>query len=176
MNTKKSLWMFVGCIIIAALFLGFVTEAKAETMKYRVSSYIQQIEILPVGDSEGHALFIVSQKGLAYFENGDVAVYVNWQTGDGTAGRGSTWQGYALLTFEDGSTFVAKFETTTSLGPKGLPSHKGTAKLIKGTGRFEGIQGDITFAGRALVPYSKEKGLRGDQYIDAVATYTLPRK
>jgi hypothetical protein len=176
MDTKNSLWIFVGCIIIAALFLGFVIEAKAETMKWRTSSYTQQMEILPVGDSEGHGLLMGSNKGQAYFENGDVAVYANWWTGDATLGRGATLQGYARYTFEDGSTFVGKFETTLSPGPKGLPLQKGTAKLIKGTGRFEGIQGDITFEGRALVPYSKEKGLWGDMYFDAVATYTLPRK
>ena len=161
MVTQKSFGIFVGCIIIAALFLGFVIEAKAETMKWRTSAYTQQMEILPVGDSEGHVLFMGSSKGQAYFENGDVAVYANWWAGDGTAGRGSTTQGYARYTFEDGSTFVGKFETTLSPGPKGLPLQKGTAKLIKGTGRFEGIQGDITFEGRSLVPYFKRKGTLG---------------
>ena len=175
MDTKKSLWIFAGCIIIAALFLGFVIEAKAETMKWRVSTYLHQMEILPVGDTEGHVLFMGSRKGLAYFENGDVAVFVNWFTGDVTKGQGPN-QGYALYTFGDGSTFVGKFESTQSVAPKGLPLQKGSAKLIKGTGRFEGIQGDVTFEGKGLVPYSKEKGLLADQYIDAVATYTLPRK
>ena len=85
-----------------------------------------------------------SRKGLAYFENGDVAVYVNWWTGDVTKGHGPN-QGYVLYTFEDGSTFVAKFESTQSPGPKGFALQKGSGKLIKGTGRFEGIQGDVTF-------------------------------
>jgi len=175
MDTKNSLWIFVGCIIIAALFFGFIIEAKAETMKWRASTYINQMEILPVGDTEGHVLFMGSRKGLAHFENGDVAVFVNWWTGDVTKGHGPN-QGYVLYTFEDGSTFVGKFESTQSPGPKGFALQKGSGKFIKGTGRFEGIQGDLTFEGRSLAPYSKEKGLLSDMYFDAVATYTLPRK
>jgi len=34
----------------------------------------------------------------------------------------------------------------------------------------------MTYTGKALTPYSKEKGLWGDVYYDITSTYTLPRK
>ena len=52
-------------------------------------------------------------------------------------------------------------------------SGKGT--FIKGTGRFEGIQGEMIFSGRYLTPYSKEKGLYGDMLIDATSNYKIVR-
>jgi hypothetical protein len=175
MATKKLMMVLFTLFIIVAWLLGFVGEARTETMKWKIYTYVTQMEILPVGDAEGHFLSMGMRRGLGHFENGDVAVYANWWTVDTTKG-GTATQGYALYTFEDKSTFAGKFEVTARPGPQGLPLYKGIGKLINGTGRFEGIQGEITIEGKNLLPYVKEKGLLADAYFECVATYTLPRK
>jgi len=159
---------FVSTLIIAAWFLGPVTRAGADDMKYRVSSYIMKYEALPVGDVEGHFMILFSRRGLAYFENGEVATIQNCGTADSIRGMG-TVQFYSMVTFADGSTIFGKFEGT-------IEYHKGTGKYIKGTGRFEGIIGTFTYAGKTLTPYSKEKGTMGDFYYDVISTHTLPLK
>ncbi len=175
MASKKLMVVFFTFFIIVAWLLGFAGEAPAETAKWKIFTYVAQMEVIPVGDTEGHFLMMGSRRGLAYFENGDVAIFVNWFTADITKGQGVA-QGYALYTFEDKSTFAAKFEVTQQPGPQGLPLYKGAGKFIKGTGRFEGIQGNVTIGGKNLAPYAKEKGLLGDAIYEIVGTYTLPRK
>jgi hypothetical protein len=175
MATKKLMMILFTLFIIVAWLFGFVVETRAETRKWRIYTYVAQMEILPVGDTEGHFLSMGIRRGLAHFADGEVAVFVNWWTVDVTKGH-ATAQGYALYTFEDKSTFAAKFEVAQQPGPQGLPSYKGTGKITKGTGRFEGIQGNVTIEGKNLVPYAKEKGLLADAYFDIVGTYTLPRK
>ena len=173
MNIK--IWGFIGILVISAWLLGGVTPVRAETMKFRLSTYLVHFEVLPVGDVEGHIVFTFSRRGLAFFETGEVATFRNWGTQDATKGKG-TFQYYVLLTFEDGSTTVQKGQGTSEPGPKGLPVFKGTAEFLKGTGRFEGIKGNLSFTGRSLTPYSKEKGLWSDAYFDVTGTYTLPSK
>ena len=174
---KITIWGFVVTSVITAWLLVSVNpiSAQTKTMKYRLSTYLTNMEVLPVGDAEGHILFTFSRKGLAFFENGEVATFTNWGTQDATKGKG-TFDYYVMLTFDDNSTTVAKGQGTMEPGPKGLSLYKGTAEFIKGTGRFEGIKGNLSYTGRQLTPYSKEKGLWSDAYYDATGTYTLPPK
>jgi len=66
-----------------------------------------------------------------------------------------------------------KWQCNVSLPPGGkLPLIKGEGKYTKGTGRFKGIKGTISFTGRYITPYSKET--KGDMYIEVTSTYTLP--
>jgi len=172
MDAKKSI---IICILtIVALLMGSATQAEeTKTMNCKVSCYLAHIEVLPVGDVEGHGVSISSRKGLAFFESGEVATFTNWATQDATKGKGPH-QGYAMFTFEDGSTFVGKFEGTNEPIPKELTMIKGTGVFIKGTGRFEGIKGSYTYSGKTFTPYSKET--KGDLYFDFIGTYTLPTK
>jgi hypothetical protein len=180
METRKmkiTIWGFVGILVIGAWLLGSVTQTLAETktINYRASTYLVHFEVLPVSDVEGHIVSTFSRKGLAFLETGEVATFTNWGTMDVTKGKG-TFEYYVMLTFEDGSTTVAKGRGTMEPGPKGLAQSKGTVEFIKGTGRFEGIKGNLSFTGRSLIPYSKEKGTLGDAYFDFTGTYTLPPK
>jgi len=96
-----------------------------------------------------------------------------WGTWDFISGQGGPSRGYSTLSFADGSTSMMKWEATTT-GEK-LWSSKGTAEYIKGTGRFEGIKGNVTFTNRLLTPYTKDE-TKGDMIIEATGTYTLPSK
>lgn len=177
MVTRKAIinWRIIGILVVIAWLLGGVTQAGAETMKFRLSTYLVHSEVLPVPDTERHIVAIFSRRGLVLFENGEVGTFTNWGTLDFTKGKGS-FQYYKLITHADGSTTMAKGKGTAEPGPKGLLSYKGTGELIKGTGRFEGIKGNETFSGKLMTHFSKEKGLLGDAYFDVIVTYTLPPK
>jgi hypothetical protein len=163
-------WSFMSIIIFLVWLIGSVTQAGAETVKSRTSLYLVYLEVLPVGDEEGHIVGTFSRKGLSFYENGEVATYTNWGTLDFIRGNGA-FQGYSLLTFQDGSTQTVKWRGTAEASV-----YKLTGEYIKGTKRFEGIKGTFSGTGKALTPYSKEKGTFGDFFIDITGTYTLPSK
>jgi len=52
---------------------------------------------------------------------------------------------------------------------------KGTGQYINGTGRFEGIKGEVSFNGKYVTPYTKDE-TKGDAVFDFTSTYTLPEK
>jgi hypothetical protein len=175
MAAKKLMCVLFGMLIISVWILGSPIQAGAENHKYRVSSYVLKLEILPVGDVEGHIIGFYFRKGLAHFETGETGTIRNCGTADYIKGSGPV-QFYSIVTFEDGSTIVGKYEGTVERNPKGHGLAKGTGEYTKGTGRFAGIKGKFTWAGKSITAYSKEKETLGDFYYDVNATYTLPSK
>jgi hypothetical protein len=176
MTKIKRNWRIIGILLPAVWVLVSATPAGAETVKFKLSTYLVKLEWSPVGDAEGHVIGFFSRRGLAFIENGEVATYSNRGTFDYTKGEGS-YEGYSKLTYEDGSTTVQKFKgTATKIEGTKYKSSKGTGEYIKGTGRFEGIKGTVSFAGKNIMPYSKEKGTCGDSYYDVTGKYTLPSK
>ncbi|MDR8394432.1 hypothetical protein NC796_25020 [Aliifodinibius sp. S!AR15-10] len=106
------------------------------------------MKILEVGDVPGHSVMLVQARGLAFLENGDVAEVTATEIIDDTKGE-ATYQGYEILTFEDGSKVLSKFEgnSTTSKDGK-FVDFEGTFSYTGGTGRFAGIEGSGTHEGR----------------------------
>ena len=175
MDTRKSIWVLFAILAISAWVLGSVNQAEAETLKIKVSSYNTQVKVIQVEDMEGHTLMPHTRRGLAFFENGDVATYTSWGVADIIKGK-SSYDGYSMFTFEDGSTIVYKSKTAWEQGPRGFSVGKGTGEFTKGTGRYEGIKGGLTYSGKYYTRYSKEKGTLGDSVLEVTATYTLPQK
>ncbi len=176
MTTLKRNWGIIGILFIVALLLMPATQAGAETTKCRLATYLTKVEWSPVGDVKGHVVGFYSRRGLAFFENGEVATFSNRGSFDSTKGK-SSYQGYNLYTYEDGSTTIGTVQgTLTPIEGTKQRSAKGTQKFIKGTGRFEGIKGSGTHTGTQVMRYSKEKGILGDAYFDVTNTYTLPSK
>ena len=162
--TKISRASLAGAVLlIVACLLLSVTQARAETDKGRNVLHRIKVEEIEVGDVPGHVVGVIESKGLTFYENGEVATVSIVHTSDNTNGIG-TYQGYGLFTFEDGSTHVHKFQSTST--EEGL--FKGTYTYVQGTGRFEGIQGSGSFSGKNF----GEPGL----YADFTGTYTLPEK
>jgi hypothetical protein len=177
MGTKK---LSDGPLIFMAAFMAVAflftpsTGPAAETVKYRVTAYLTDIGIVQVGDAEGHIVGHYTRRGLAFFEKGEVATYTHWGTFDFTKGVGP-YVGYSIFAYEDGSTIVQKIQGPFEWEPgRKMRLFKGIGEFIRGTGRFEGIKGTVTFSGKEVTPYSKET--KSDLYFDATAIYTLPSK
>jgi hypothetical protein len=160
---------------ILLVFSGIlVTQAMAETktVKSKTTSYITNVEFIPVFDVKGHIIGVFERRGVAIFETGEVAAYLSRATFDLTKRQGPV-QGYSQLTYKDGSTAVFKWQCNLSLPPEWkLGFVKGKGEYIKGTGRFKGIKGTVSFTGRFITPNSKET--KGDLYVESTSTYTLP--
>jgi hypothetical protein len=168
------MWVLFCILVISAWILGAAIQAGAETMKCRVINQVIYREMIPVDDVEGHNLVLISRKGLASFENGEVATWTNWVTQDLVKGKGP-FQAYQRFIFEDGSTLWAKMQGMSLPGSGKAPSLiEATGQLISGTGRFEGIKGTLSVTGKVLTPFAKDT--KSDSYIDIIMTYTLPTK
>ncbi len=174
---RKSKMTILGCIgifLIAALILVPAAQAGEKPIKYRIINRTTKMEWLPVPDVEKHVVGVVERRGVgifegAIFEKGETAAQTVMVTFDVIKGKGSI-QGYVLWTFKDGSTFIGKIQ-----GTKTPATNEGTAELFKGTGRFEGIKGEVSFKGKYITPYTKDT-TKGDAIIDVTGTYTLPKK
>ena len=89
-------------------------------------------------------------------------------TGDYTKGIGPA-EGYSFYTYPDGSTITTKWKSEAKTVGRGITGGGGgesTWTYIKGTGKFEGIQGGGTSKYWVLGP--------GQWYSDGEGEYTLP--
>ena len=176
MRKSKMTITILGCIgifLIAALILLPATQAKAETMKYDSTSQITKFEYVLFPDVKGHKVGVFERRGVAIFEN-EVAVLELQGTFDSIKKKGA-WETYSQITFKDGSTFTYKLQGATTFASDGTKLINGKGKYIKGTGRFEGIKGEISLNGRAITPLTKDK-TKGDNWVEVTGTYTLPKK
>ncbi len=175
MGTKKSIWTLFGMIVTTAWLFGSLTQAGAQTytVKCRSTGHFPKMHIIEVGDLPGHILFVGESAGVSSCDDGSVATISGKFTTDLTQGSGIS-QGYQVATYEDGSTIWSKYQTTITPAPDGKTGrYEGTSEYIKGTGRFEGIQGGATSTGKRLAPTPGA----GAQYLnDVTVTYTLPSK
>jgi hypothetical protein len=177
MATKKSIhiWILFGILTIAAWLLGLATSAGAQTytMKCRTTGYQPKVHIIEVGDLPGHVVGVGEQAGVMSCDDGRIATTsTKWKI-DLTKGSGKA-QFYELATYEDGSTTWVKGQNTVIPNPDGKTARwEGTSEFIKGTGRFEGIQGGTSFTGKRLVPLP---GAGAQYLVDVTMTYTLPSK
>ena len=177
MATRKStnIWILFGILIIAAWILGSATQAGAQTytVKCRETGHVPKMHIIEVADVPGHILLVGETATVLSCDDGSVATISGKFTADMTKGSGKN-QGYGLVTYEDGSTKWYKFQNTVTPDPNGkTASWEGTMEYIKGTGRFEGIQGSGSITGKRLVSMP---GAGAQFYADFAITYTLPSK
>jgi hypothetical protein len=177
MATRKSIyiWILFGILIIAAWLLGSATQAGAQTytVKCRQTGHFPKMHIIDVGDVPGHILCVGESAGVSSCDDGSVATISGKFTTDLTQGSGIS-QGYRLSTYEDGSTLWEKYQNIVTPGPDGKTSkYETTSEFIKGTGRFEGIQGSGTSTGKRLAP---QPGAGTQYLVDTTMIYTLPPK
>jgi hypothetical protein len=175
MIAKDSIRILFGILVISVWVLGFAIPAGAETMKCRTAGVVTKDETLSVGYEEGHVLGLQITEGLAFFENGEIATFRSNLVYDRydqvVPGKSSQAIGYTIFTFEDGSTFVQRFQRLQG-SDKTLPAQV-ASELIKGTGRYEGIKGSASGTGKRA---PEVKGEVKKYVSDMIFTYTLPTK
>lgn len=177
MRKSKMTITFLGCIgifLITALILMPTTQAGEITSKHKIAAPITKMEVVPVPDVKGHVVGVLERRGVAIYENGETAAYHSRLTFDSIKGGEASFSGYCDISFADGSISMTKFQGTAPM-VEGKKIIKGTGKYIKGTGRFEGIKGKVSFTGRYVTPYTKDK-TKGDAVLEVTSTYTLPNK
>jgi len=176
MKKNKMTIAVLGCIgifFITASILVPAAQAGEITSKHKIASSIVKMEVVPVPDVKGHVVGVLERRGVAIYENGETATYHSRLTFDSIKGQEATYSGYCDISFADGSISMTKFQGTASGAKPRLI--KGTGKYIKGTGRFEGIKGKVSFSGKYVTPYTKDK-TKGDALLEVTSIYTLPKK
>jgi len=99
---KKTIMVSILTLAMLVVFGLAGTQAKAESVKFTVTSYITKTEAIPVPDVEGHILLVGERRGLANFEGGEVAAYHTRFICDLTKMHGPC-DGYTDLTYMDKS-------------------------------------------------------------------------
>lgn len=179
MKKNKMTISILGCIcifLIAFLLLVPTAQAAEKAVKCKLISQNTKINVIPVPDMKGHAIGVLEKRGLAIYENGEIAAYHTRASFDATKGKGGSFWGYTDYKFEDGSTIVTKYQGTSWVpSGKKLNSLKGTGEYVNGTGRFSGIKGELSFNGKYITPYTKDE-TKGDTIVEVTGSYTLPKK
>jgi hypothetical protein len=177
-SKNRECWLNKGLIIFTLILTStiilFANNCFAETSKYRIFSHMTKMEIMPFGFMKAPANGIFERRGLVSFENGDVGIYLSRGTFKATP-KGGTAEGFSQITHGDGSTVVSSFNLSfTKIPDTKLNTYTGTGKVVSGTGRFEGIQGENTVTGQNLTPYDEDN--KSESYYDVISNYTLPSK
>jgi hypothetical protein len=143
------------------LFSSSAIHAGEKEIQWRETFVTVSSDIRPVKGHDGHALGVMQQRGFSFYDNGEIAsvnVFLIFER------RGCTTQytGYAVYTFNDGTTKVVRFEG------RGDPVGKqaGEFTFERGSGRYEGMQGNGTFTGDGYPPH-------GDIVLDVKGSYSL---
>jgi len=166
--------LFISIMLVALLSLLNVSSTGAETLNFRVFNYYTKMEVIPIGFVKAPANAVMEKRGLANFEDGEVAIFLGRGAFKVTP-KGGAGSGFTLLTFNDGATLVYDWEIKALKSEKTqLNTAKGSGKIIQGTGRFAGIQGEVTINGQQITPLNDET--KGDAYFDVTVIYSFPSK
>lgn len=161
-RAPRSLSLYASCAIATVLASSGVTAQEAQAIQWREAFVTVESEIRPVEGHEGHFVGMSRQRGFAFYEDEDTATVSVFLTFE-RSGPSTSYRGYAVYTFPDDSTKGGYF--TGSGDPMGQQS--GDFVFQGGTGRFEGITGEGSFAGRGFPP-------DGDIYLNVSGIYSLP--
>lgn len=166
MLINHRIYLFAVCMVVLSSYCAFAQESTVNTVevKWREAFVTVENTRMEVPSVKGYTLGVMEQRGFAFYENDEVATINAWLTYE-SKGRDAVYRGYLLYTFRDGATQVAHFDGAGDV----VGTQRGTFTFIKGTGRFEGIQGGGTFTAEGFPP-------KADLYVDAQGKYTLPKK
>ncbi len=147
-------------IIIAVLILclGVTTSFAQQKMKVMGTITAAMIEekMIEIGDVAGHQMTLSKQEGINVSKGPnpfmDGAIAFNMSTNDIIKGTGKH-QSYIKLSKLDDMTYAkceGKSMMTTASDGTPIITIEGTFSWIKGTGKFENIQGNGTYKGKYI--------------------------
>jgi hypothetical protein len=155
MQMLKSKKLTLLLISLASIFIFGLTGSLAQE-KTKMSGKIFLVnikyEVIKLDDVEGHVLVEHGWKGVDV-----VAGSLIFMSGHSDYVKGNgPHRTYAKMVDPDGDVSFVKAEgrTTTTLSPEGKPvtTIKGNMSFIRGTGKFENIQGGGTYKGKVIGP------------------------
>lgn len=125
------------CTAASFLITANVAGALADEheLKFRLVTYRIDLKVVEVPNAENHLLGTGNFKGVAVFEDGEIADKTFVYSFDESDGVG-TGHGYSTYTFLDGSSISARFDDKTD----GNISN-GEYTVLGGTGRYDGAKG-----------------------------------
>ncbi|MCF8033920.1 MAG: hypothetical protein K9K66_16695 [Desulfarculaceae bacterium] len=165
-------------LFAAALLLCLAVPALAgQKLAWREVSHLTQVNKIAAPDAKDHLIGVYQHQGVCLFSGGQQAAYDNvgaFDVYDHDGGE-RLHQGYGKVLFSDGSFILFKTQGQEYF-EKGndLPRVKGTGSFLGGTGRYQGIQGTLSFSG-GYVSGLKDDDTGGDAVLDYTAEYTLAK-
>jgi hypothetical protein len=167
-KTNHIMVITLSLVLLLLLAVPFVQAGERGKWTGRGVMYATNYQSIPVGDVEGHIVFVMEAKGIGFGEPWGPCLLKGVDAGDRTKGEGST-EGYGIWTYPDGSTITTKGKSVSrgaGLGKTSAAEGEFTWTFVRGTGKFQGIQGGGTGKFWVLGP--------GQWYSDSEGEYTLP--
>lgn len=142
-------------MVVLILAFGMVNSNAAEKIKMSDTRYWvgTKMEVIKVGDTEGHVIQVTESKGVDV-RSKNLAIATNtWDLVKGTG----TMYGYTTIMEPDGKpTRFLKQEGKAigSLSPEGkhMISGEGTWTMVKGVGEWQGATGGGTWKMKTVTP------------------------
>lgn len=130
---------------------------------------------IPAGDDEEHVVGVGSSFGRAEFSDGRKAIYRNVHFLDLHPGKYADVWGYTKISFSQESWMYIKWESKIAgLDKNGKPLFSGLGSILKGSGDYKGIKGNVKYNNYLISP--TEEFPKGARESHATFTYTLPQK
>ena len=109
--------------------------ADEHELKFRLVTHAIDLKVVEAPDTENHLLGTGDFKGVAVFDDGEIADKTFVYSFDETDGVG-TGHGYSTYSFLDGSSITARFDDKTD-----GDTSSGEYTVLGGTGRYDGAEG-----------------------------------
>jgi hypothetical protein len=162
MNTcAKRMLVAVGLFLLVASWAIAEEPFDGQTQTWRGLFFTMKVDTLSMEPLGGTVVGAREVSGLAFYDNGEVAMVDGWLSFFRVEGR-SNYEGYAVFRFPDGSTQTASLEGCISA----TGAETCEFSFVCGSGRFDGIVGDGSFASDGF-------SLADDPFVHARSTYRL---
>ncbi|GEM_PF-707721 len=152
--SKRAVILFIGLIFIFAFGTATSTAQQTFIIAGKITCTDTDPKQIDVGNTKDHIISLGTSEGTnistGEHEFMDGAQAVNMAYNDLVEGNGPQ-QGYMKLTKNGDTVFsVWRGKVVATINPEGTPSttFEGIVSFIKGTGRFENIQGSGSYTGR----------------------------
>ncbi|MCF8097552.1 MAG: hypothetical protein K9K65_06880 [Desulfarculaceae bacterium] len=163
--------------LAALLLLAWASAWAGQSLTWKEVSHLSKVHKMQAPDAEDHLLGLYEHQGVALFPDDQAAACTTRGRFDVYDSQGGErgHDGYGEISFADGSTiyFKCQGKETFKDGSK-LPWVTGQGTFMKGTGRFKGITGTLTYQGGYVTGLDKNDA-GGDAVLTYQADYTLQK-
>lgn len=144
--TKLTAWGSFATLLFALHLLLGTAQAGEMVLKSRDVAYTVEETWIQIAEDESHGIGTYQLSGLSFNADGQVGTIEDKGSFEANE-RGSTFQGFYVVTFSDGSDWMEKYEGTSKPIDEKMNAVGGTTTLINDTGWFEGIKGEGIWKG-----------------------------